>query len=175
MIRSKIDLERWLAREIWEREIAVEPPRETRREQPARDWEYRAWIRTLPCAVCGSTRYVEAAHTGSDGGMSQKSSDHSCVPLCRSCHTAGPNGYHRIGKREFERRHGSNSRASSDGSIVPGSLCGDDEVRGRGCRQPEPPLPKCDRPTSRRATTGSQSSESHPLTIVSQSKPAICV
>jgi hypothetical protein len=85
------------------------PQRERRgtpRRGPVRDWRYRAWIRTLPCAACGSQCQIEAAHTGTDGGMSQKASDHSCVPLCRSCHTAGPNAYHRIGKREFEQRHG---------------------------------------------------------------------
>jgi hypothetical protein len=76
------------------------------RRGPIRDWKYRAWVRTLPCAACGSEWQIEAAHTGSDGGMSQKASDHSCVPLCRNCHTVGPNAYHRIGKREFERRHG---------------------------------------------------------------------
>jgi len=83
------------------------PERDLRptRRGPARDWKYRAWIRTLPCAACGVKSQIEAAHTGSDGGMSQKASDYSCIPLCRNCHTAGPNAYHRIGKRNFERRH----------------------------------------------------------------------
>ena len=76
------------------------------RRGPARDTRYRAWIRTLPCAVCGSRWRVEAAHTGSDGGMSQKPSDYSCVPLCRYCHTGGAGAYHRIGKREFESSYG---------------------------------------------------------------------
>src|ERR1051325_8768537 len=78
------------------------------RRGPARDTRYRAWIRTLPCAVCGSKWRVEAAHTGSDGGMSQKASDYSCVPLCRYCHTGRRGAYHQIGKREFERRYGIN-------------------------------------------------------------------
>jgi hypothetical protein len=57
----------------------------------------------------GSDRWqIEAAHTGSEGGMSQKASDYSCVPLCRSCHTAGRTAYHRIGKLEFERKYGIN-------------------------------------------------------------------
>jgi hypothetical protein len=43
---------------------------------------------------------------GSDGGISQKASDYSCVPLCRNCHTGGRYTYHRVGKVEFERRYG---------------------------------------------------------------------
>ena len=74
------------------------PERKPRRRStgrgPARDWKYRAWIRTLPCAACGSHHQVEAAHTGSDGGMRQKSSDYSCIPLCIECHTMGRHAYH---------------------------------------------------------------------------------
>ena len=62
---------------------------------PVRDRRYLAWIRTLPCAYCGTTYGVEAAHTGSDGGMRQKASDTSCVPLCNDCHQAAPVSYHR--------------------------------------------------------------------------------
>jgi len=87
----------------------VEIPRERRKSvisalgnKPARDWKYRAWIRSLPCASCGIEPAGEAAHTGSDGGMKQKASDYSCVPLCCDCHTIGANAYHRIGKSAFE-------------------------------------------------------------------------
>jgi hypothetical protein len=48
----------------------------------------------------------EAAHTGTDGGMSMKASDYSCVPLCPDCHTRAPGAYHRIGKQAFEREQG---------------------------------------------------------------------
>ena len=78
-------------------------PRRVERRGPSRDSRYRAWIRTLPCAACSSRWLVEAAHTGSDGGTSQKASDYSCVPLCRDCHTGGRTAYHRIGRLEFER------------------------------------------------------------------------
>jgi hypothetical protein len=81
-------------------------PRRVERRGPPRDLRYRAWIRTLPCVACGSRWEIEAAHTGSDGGMAQKASDYSCVPLCRICHTSGRNAYHRVGKEEFERRSG---------------------------------------------------------------------
>jgi hypothetical protein len=71
------------------------PRRRAAGRGPIRDWKYRSWIRTLPCAACGSTHRVEAAHTGSDGGMRQKASDTSCVPLCHDCHQAAPVSYHR--------------------------------------------------------------------------------
>lgn len=38
--------------------------------------------------------------------MAQKASDYSCIPLCGDCHQHGPDAYHRIGRDEFERRHG---------------------------------------------------------------------
>ena len=76
------------------------------RKGPARDADYRAWIRTLPCCACGIEGRSEAAHTGNDGGMSMKASDYSCVPLCPECHTRGPKAYHRIGRPAFERAYG---------------------------------------------------------------------
>ena len=73
------------------------------RKGPARDEGYKAWIRTLACCACGMEGRSEAAHTGTDGGMSMKASDYSCVPLCPDCHREGPAAYHRIGKRAFEQ------------------------------------------------------------------------
>ena len=76
------------------------------RRGPPRDMVYKAWIRTLPCQVCGREGASEAAHTGDDGGMSMKASDYSCIPLCSDCHTQAPGAYHRVGRRAFEQRHG---------------------------------------------------------------------
>ena len=76
------------------------------RKGPPRDEGYLAWIRTLPCTACDIAGRSEAAHTGTDGGMSQKASDYSCVPLCADCHTQAPGAFHRIGKRAFEERNG---------------------------------------------------------------------
>jgi hypothetical protein len=97
-------IRRYLAWKIWGRTI----PRETRkpRRWPKRDLKYRAWIRTFPCAACGSTREIEAAHTGDDGGISMNASDFSCVPLCAPCHQHGQDAYHRIGRRAFEQLNG---------------------------------------------------------------------
>jgi len=103
-MRNSRLLEQWLAGEVLGREIPRKPPARERRG-PARDAAYRAWIREWPCAACGSTWNVEAAHTGRDGGLSMKSSDYSCVPLCSDCHRRAPHAYHRIGRDAFERRH----------------------------------------------------------------------
>lgn len=82
------------------------PRRRAGRRGPSRDWKYRAWIRKLPCAFCGTDAGVEAAHTGSDGGMRQKSSDYSCVPLCHDCHQSAPISYHRLGRDQFAAQTG---------------------------------------------------------------------
>jgi hypothetical protein len=90
------NLERYLMFAIHGRKPARRPRRRRINSRgPVRDWKYRAWIRSLPCAACGSTHQVEAAHTGSDGGMAQKPSDTSCVPLCNDCHQSAPVSYHR--------------------------------------------------------------------------------
>ena len=102
---SSWNLRRWLSREVLGRDIGRKPP-QRERKGPPRDWKYRAWIRSLPCAACDCTTLVEAAHTGCDGGMRQKSSDYSCVPLCAVCHRVGPESYHWIGKDAFEKLHG---------------------------------------------------------------------
>jgi hypothetical protein len=97
-------LGRWLMREIHGVDVPRKPPRRasaiTGAVKPARDWRYRAWIRSLPSAVSGRTP-CDAAHTGRDGGMSVKPSDYSCIPLTREEHVE----YHAIGRRAFEAKH----------------------------------------------------------------------
>jgi hypothetical protein len=104
-MRSQRQLARWLRREIWGTEAPV-PRKPARKEHrgPARNWKYRQWIRSLPCACCGQEPAGEAAHTGQDGGMSQRSSDWSCVPLCPECHRFHADAYHRIGRAAFEEK-----------------------------------------------------------------------
>lgn len=89
-------------------DIGRKPPRRATHlsgTELARNWRYRQWIRSLPCAACGLEPCHEAAHTGCDGGMSVKASDYSAIPLCSECHTLGIFAYHRIGRQEFERRY----------------------------------------------------------------------
>jgi hypothetical protein len=94
-----------LGRKLPQRE-RVGPQSRPPRKGPARDEEYKDWVRTLACCACGVEGRSEAAHTGADGGMSMKASDYSCVPLCADCHTQAPGAYHRIGKRAFEQSKG---------------------------------------------------------------------
>ena len=56
-------------------------------EKPVRNPLYKRWIKRFACIACGSTRMVDPAHTGRHT-PSQKSSDLSCIPLCRKCHEA---------------------------------------------------------------------------------------
>lgn len=51
-------------------------------EDPA----YVRFVRSLPCAVCGSRR-TEAHHAGLRG-LGQRAHDSTCVPLCRAHHAA---------------------------------------------------------------------------------------
>jgi hypothetical protein len=67
-------------------------------EKPVRDPAYRRWIKRFACVACGSTKLVDPCHTGPHG-LNQKSSDLSCIPLCRKCHDqfdADPKGFARL-------------------------------------------------------------------------------
>ena len=59
---------------------------------------------TQPCCVCGSTRGIEASHTGPHG-LGQKSPDSSAIPLCVKHHRTGNDSYHRLGPRKFSEQH----------------------------------------------------------------------
>jgi hypothetical protein len=72
--------------------------------KPQRSPRYLAWIRTQPCCVCGSKKFVEASHTGPHG-IGQKSPDSSAIPLCAKHHRTGTDSYHRLGPRKFAQKH----------------------------------------------------------------------
>jgi hypothetical protein len=65
---------------------------------------YRRWICSLPCAVCRAHFGIEAAHTG-PRGLGTKSSDFSCIPLCRRHHQSGNDSLHALGPQKFQERH----------------------------------------------------------------------
>ena len=69
--------------------------------KPERSPKYLEFIRSMPCAVCGTQRGVEAAHTGPHA-LGRKASDFSAIPLCGPCHRTGRVSYHRLGPAEFE-------------------------------------------------------------------------
>ena len=103
---SDQQLLRWLVREIHGRKMKRSSPKKRSGKGPARDYKYRAWIRSLPCAVCG--RPAQAAHSGSDGGMKQKASDYSCVPLCITHHEEYDSGL--TSNAAFEQAYAVNFR-----------------------------------------------------------------
>lgn len=72
--------------------------------KPQRSPRYLAWIRTQPCCVCGSKKFIEASHTGPHG-IGQKSPDSSAIPLCAKHHRTGNESYHRMGPRKFSEKH----------------------------------------------------------------------
>ncbi len=104
MVRSA--LARWLMYAVHGERSSRRAPRRRARRGPARNWKYRRWIRSLPSAVSGALG-CEAAHTGDDGGMAQKPSDYTCLPLTPAEHIE----YHRFGRTAFETRHGLDCRA----------------------------------------------------------------
>jgi hypothetical protein len=79
----------------------VSKPRTAR---PVRHPKYLAWIRTLPCLICGASRGIEASHTGPHG-LGQKSPDTSAIPLCTKHHRSGKDSYHKLGPRKFAELH----------------------------------------------------------------------
>lgn len=56
-------------------------------EKLVRSAHYRRFVKMLPCANCCRTRGIDPAHTGAHG-LTQKSCDRKCIPLCRKCHDA---------------------------------------------------------------------------------------
>jgi hypothetical protein len=56
-----------------------------KREKLVRDPLYKRWIKRFACVGCGRTWGIDPAHTGAHG-YGIKSSDLSCIPLCRKCH-----------------------------------------------------------------------------------------
>jgi hypothetical protein len=78
-------------------------PRTVLRGKPKPDRRRRtqhlAFVRQLPCVVCGKAAPSEAAHvrSGSDGGAGIKPSDRYSVSLCTDCHAL----QHQFGEMTF--------------------------------------------------------------------------
>jgi hypothetical protein len=66
---------------------------------PRRRAQHLAFVRQLPCVVCGKAAPSEAAHvrSGSDGGAGMKPSDRYCLSLCTDCHAL----QHQFGELRF--------------------------------------------------------------------------
>jgi hypothetical protein len=72
---------------------------------PERNPEYRRFVRSFPCAVCGCSWGIDASHTGPHG-IGQKSSDRSVIPLCRKHHRTGNQALHKLGPVRFAEIYG---------------------------------------------------------------------
>lgn len=90
-----------------------------RRKNRKTDEKYKAWIRSLACAVCAiprgriwsgpfgnpvktpftleQTTRTEAAHVG-PRGLGQKCSDRQTLPLCAQHHRTGKDSHHTLQK-----------------------------------------------------------------------------
>jgi hypothetical protein len=90
--------------------FSVRPRPAYARDLPVRDPKYLAFLRTLPCAICGANWGIEAAHTGPHG-LSQKASDLDAIPLCREHHRTGKDALDKLGPVEFARAHHVDVRA----------------------------------------------------------------
>lgn len=80
-------------------------PRHKNRGRPAEKSapQFLQWLRGRPCAACGGTLCLEAAHVDHAGGKGTgtKVADRHAIPLCNVCHAVQHNG----GWKTFERDH----------------------------------------------------------------------
>lgn len=90
--------------------------RSATREAIGKDPAYKAWIASLPCAICAllaglveknhgiyfidQKSKTEVAHVG-DRGLSQKCDDSETIPLCMEHHREGRYSHHKLGKGFF--------------------------------------------------------------------------
>jgi hypothetical protein len=88
--------------------MAAHPKPQRGEKRPA----HLAFIRRLPCVICGRSP-SEAAHvrysdagTGHVSAVGQKPDDARTVPLCAHCHREGPQAQHRSGERVWWQAHG---------------------------------------------------------------------
>lgn len=68
--------------------------------KPPRSKAYLAFVRAMPCCVCGARPPSEAAH-GDVHALSVKGSDLEALPLCGVCHRTGRFAQHKVGWRRF--------------------------------------------------------------------------
>lgn len=97
-----------LVRGPWKRK-PVDPEKLKEKKRKARKrqrelWErdfgpHAAYVRSHPCACCGTSRDIESHHEPDrrhGGSMKDQ------TPLCSRCHREAPNARHKIGRRRFE-------------------------------------------------------------------------
>ena len=90
--------------------------RKVKTSEERKELDHLNFIRSLPCAVCGSTQRVEAAHLRSASaeyekpitGKAQRPPHRWTTPLCRYHHQDAPAAQHKMNELEFWALHGIN-------------------------------------------------------------------
>jgi len=106
-----------------------------RHEKPQQNRGYLAHIRRQPCCVCGTTRGVQAAHTGARG-LGQKACARRAIPLCAGHHKTGNDSYHALGPAKFAACHNLDIEALIAGYQRQGQLFESPHAIGRKQRSP---------------------------------------
>jgi hypothetical protein len=73
------------------------------KDRPVRSEAYRRLVAAMPCADCGIPGPSQAAHANQGKGLSLKTDDRTCFPLCPRCHRLHDQGA--VGSREMRRDH----------------------------------------------------------------------
>lgn len=89
-------------------------PSKGRRRPRKMDRAHLAFIRGLPCCICGTRTRIEAAHIRMasarhgkrETGIGEKPSDEWSAPLCARHHQEDQEAQHRIGEAAFWSKHG---------------------------------------------------------------------
>ena len=92
--------------------FAIGAPKGPKRARPVQR-QHTAFVRSLPCCICGSRKQVESAHVRSpsaahgkqETGTGQRPEDIWTVPLCRAHHQDATDAQHRLGEAAFWSRH----------------------------------------------------------------------
>jgi len=80
------------------------PPRQ-KPQKPPPAGGHMAWVKTLPCCVCGRAGPSDAHHVIHDRYGTRRASDWEVVPLCREHHLGGTSAIH-TGKETWREHHG---------------------------------------------------------------------
>jgi hypothetical protein len=73
--------------------------------KPVRNRDYRLFVASQPCCVCGQNWKIETCHTGPHA-HSQKACDLKCIPLCEMDHRTGKYALDKLGSEGFEQHWG---------------------------------------------------------------------
>lgn len=81
------------------------------KDEPIRSEPYRRLVASLPCKVCGTEGYSQAAHPNTGKGAGLKADDRRCFPLCadrpgiRGCHPQFDQGamFDKESRRQLEK------------------------------------------------------------------------